>query len=513
MAKAGGRRPPLEMPAAEFRAAGRALVDRVASWLESLPSRRVAPGLSPAQVRSRLGGGPAPRRGRPARALLDEAADLLFSNSVFSGHPRFLAYIVSSPAPVGALADLLSSAVNPNVGAWSLSPIATEIEAQTIRWIAEMLGYPTNAGGLLTSGGNVANFIGFLAARRAQTPWNVRETGVGSPEGRLCLYASTETHTWVQKAADLFGLGTESIRWIDTDRGLRMDTGALSRRIREDRRRGAIPFLVVASAGTVSTGAVDPLPRLAALCRRQKLWLHVDAAYGGFAAKVRGAPPDLAGIALADSVAVDPHKWLYAPLEAGCALVRDRSRLRDTFHYQPPYYHFGEDDADEAINYYDYGLQNSRGFRALKVWIALRLAGQSGYRKMISEDMALARLLWKEARRHPELEAGTCGLSITTFRYVPKDLSGEEARNKDYLNELNTELLSRLQLGGQAYLSNAVVAGCFLLRSCIVNFRTSRADIEALPEIVARLGRQVDEELRPRTSRKGPSSKSRRRRP
>jgi aromatic-L-amino-acid decarboxylase len=511
MAKTGKRRAPLAMTPAEFRGAGHALVDRIAAFLESLPDRPVAPGLSPGELRARLGGGPAPRRGTRARKLLEQTADLLFSGSLFTGHPRFLGYIVSSPAPVGALADMLAAAVNPNLGAWSLSPIATEIEVQTVRWIAEMLGYPTTAGGLLTSGGNVANFIGFLAARRARAPWNVRESGVGARGRTLCLYASEETHTWVQKAADLFGLGTEAIRWVPTDRGLRMDVEALGRRIREDRKLGAIPFLVVGTAGTVSTGAVDPLRRLATLCRREKLWFHVDAAYGGFAAKVPGAPTDLAGIALADSVAVDPHKWLYAPLEAGCALVRDRERLRDAFHYRPPYYRFDDGATEGTTNYYDLGIQNSRGFRALKVWLGLRQAGQAGYRRMIAEDMRLARLLWNEARRHPELEAATCGLSITTFRYVPKDLAGGRLRREEYLNRLNSELLSRLQQGGEAYLSNAVVAGRFLLRSCIVNFRTSRSDIEALPDIVARVGRRVDRDLRLPAVRRKVSPDSRRR--
>jgi aromatic-L-amino-acid decarboxylase len=514
MARVRKRQAPLEMTPAEFRGAGHELVERIAGFLQSLPERPVTPGLAPRKVRSRLGGGRAPKKGVPARRLLREASDLLFSSSLFTGHPRFLGYIVASPAPVGALGEMLAAAVNANLGAWTLSPMATEIEAQAVRWIAEMLGYPTTAGGLLTSGGNVANFIGFLAARRAGAPWNVRESGVGSGPGPLCLYASEETHTWVQKAADLFGLGTGAIRFVPTGGDLRIDMQALRSRIRDDRKQGAVPFLVVGTAGTVSTGAVDPLPEMAALCRREKLWFHVDAAYGGFAAKVRGAPPDLAGIALADSVAVDPHKWLYAPLEAGCALVRDRGRLLDAFHYRPPYYQFGDGEADETTNFYELGIQNSRGFRALKVWLGLRQAGQSGYRRMIAEDMRLARLLWRGADRHPELEAGTCELSITTFRYVPQDLGGRGGREEDYLNRLNTELLSRLQQGGEAYLSNAVVAGRFLLRSCVVNFRTDRADIEALPEIVVRVGRRVDRELRPkrppRRAARGPTKVVRR---
>jgi len=488
------------MSSEEFRAAGHGLVDRVADFLGTLRSRPVAPGLLPAEIRARLGGDGPPEAGAPAARLLGEAADLLFANSVFSGHPRFLAYIMCSGAPIGALADLLASAVNPNLGAWHLAPMATEIEAQAIRWIAEMLGYPRSAGGVLSSGGNMANFIGFLAARQAKAPWDIRRSGVGSPDApRLCVYGSRETHTWIQKAADMSGIGTDAIRWVDTDERLRMDVRALRRSIRADRTEGRLPFLVVGTAGTVSTGAVDPLPELAEVCREEGLWFHVDGAYGGFAVEVPGAPEDLAGLTLADSVAVDPHKWLYAPVEAGCTLVRVREHLHAAFEYRPPYYRFDEGE-DEGINFHEYGPQNSRGFRGLKVWLAIRMAGTSGYRTMIGEDMALARELSEAVSRHAELEAVTCSLSITTFRYVPPDLAARPERDEDYLDRLNEELLRRLQESGEAYLSNAVVRGRYLLRACIVNFRTTSTDIAAIPEIVTRLGRAVDRELRPGAS-------------
>ena len=212
----GGRQAPLDMASEEFRAAGRALVDRIADFLQTLPDRPVTPGLSPEEIRARLGGAGAPEEGTAAGPLLEEASKLLFENSVFPGHPRFLGYIVGAPSPIGALADLLAAAVNPNLGAWYLSPVATEIELQSVRWIAEMIGFPPDCGGLLSSGGNMANFVGFLAARQAKAGRDVRADGIGSGKP-LCLYASSETHTWVQKAADLFGLGTEAIRWVETD--------------------------------------------------------------------------------------------------------------------------------------------------------------------------------------------------------------------------------------------------------------------------------------------------------
>ncbi len=498
----GSRRAPLEMRPEEFRSLGHALVDRIAGFLGSLRDLPVATGEEPAAVRARLGGDRLPEHGASAGALLDEAARLVLENSVLPGHPRFLAYVVGAGAPIGALGDLLAGAVNQNVGAWHLAPMATEIEAQTVRWIGELLGFPAGGGGILTSGGNMANFVGFLAGRRAKIPWDCRAAGV-APAGApaLRLYATAETHTWIHKAADLFGLGTDAIRSVATDAELRMETEDLERLVREDRAAGRLPFLVVASAGTVSTGAVDPLPRIAEIARREGLWFHVDGAYGGFAAGVPGTPEDLRGVALADSIAVDPHKWLYAPLEAGCALVRDPKILPATFEYRPPYYPPEKDD--DLVDYHSRGPQNSRGFRALKVWLGLRLAGREGYRAMIAEDMALARRLFEAAGRHAELEAATLGLSITTFRYVPEDMAAPAGRDEAYLDRLNTALLDRLQRGGEAYLSNAVVRDRFLLRSCIVNFRTSAGDVDAVPELVARIGRALDREMRAGKSGRG----------
>jgi glutamate/tyrosine decarboxylase-like PLP-dependent enzyme len=273
-----------------------------------------------------------------------------------------------------------------------------------------------------------------------------------------------------------------------------MDVGALERTIAADVAAGDRPLLVVGTAGSVRTGAVDPLPAIAAICRAHDTWFHVDGAYGGFAAVSPEAPADLAGLAAADSIAVDPHKWLYAPLEAGCALVRDGEHLRAAFAYHPPYYHFEE----RVTNYVDYGPQNSRGFRALKVWLALRHVGAAGYRAMITGDIRLAQRLAGVVAATPELEATSQALSITTFRYVPADLRARaaDAPVAAYLDALNKELLDRLQRGGELFVSNAVVAGRYVLRACIVNFHTTDADMDAVPGIVVRVGRVVDAEQR-----------------
>jgi glutamate/tyrosine decarboxylase-like PLP-dependent enzyme len=496
------RAAPLEIDPETFRNLGHRVVDAMAELLVSIPRGPVTRGEAPATVRDALGRRGLPRQGEDPQGLLDDAMRLLAEHSLFNGHPRFLGYITSSAAPVGALGDLVAAMVNSNLGGWHLSPIASEIEAQTVAWIAELLGYP-GSGGLLTSGGNMANFVGFWAARRHRLPGNVRKNGLAAEAGRRPrIYVSAETHTWIQKAADLSGLGTDAIRWIQTDPELRMDMDALRERIAADLRIGDLPFLVVGSAGTVSTGAIDPLREIAAVAREHGLWFHVDGAYGAPAASLPDASPDLKALSLADSVAVDPHKWLYAPLEAGCVLVREMKFLRDTFSYHPPYYPDTDPSPDAPIMYHELGPQNSRGFRALKVWLALRQAGREGTVRMIDEDIRLARALHHLAAAHPELEAWTQGLSITTFRFVPPDLRGREDAAA-YLNDLNREIMSRLQSEGEVFLTNAVVGGAYLLRACVVNFRTTLGDIEQVPELTARAGRAIDATLRPAALRGG----------
>jgi glutamate/tyrosine decarboxylase-like PLP-dependent enzyme len=485
------RAAPLAMSSEEFRELATQLIDRIAGFLDSLPKRPVTRAESPAVVRQALEAQRTlPRQGADPAQLLHHAADLLFDHSLFNGHPRFWGYITSSAAPIGALGELLAAVVNPNVGAWLLSPMASEIEGQTIRWIAEMLSYPVDCGGLFVSGGNMANFVCFLAARQAKAAWDVRSKGMDGT--RLRAYCSRETHTWIQKAADIAGMGTDAIRWIPVDDEMRVNLTALKEQILKDGEAGDRPALVVGNAGSVSTGAIDPLPEMAALCREFGLWFHVDGAYGGLAAVLPDAPHALAGLREADSVAVDPHKWLYAPLEAGCALVRDPEKLRAAFAYHPVYYHFGV----EATNYFDLGPQNSRGFRALKVWLALQEVGREGYEQMLSDDIQLAQALFARISQYAELEALTQSLSITTFRFVPTDLTSDDEKAANYLDKLNLELLTRLQASGEAYLSNAVVHGRFALRACIVNFRTSLADVEALLPIVVRIGKALDRELR-----------------
>jgi glutamate/tyrosine decarboxylase-like PLP-dependent enzyme len=491
------RHAPLDLDPEGFADAGHRLVDEIAALLGSMRTRRAAPDTTPAEVRAVLGADrPLPEEGAGVKEVLKRAAETLIPYSTFNGHPRFFGYITGAPAPAGMLADLLASALNPNLGAWALSPMASEVEAQAVRWIAELVDYPAGDG-IFVSGGNMANMLGFWAARAARAGWDVRSAGAGSPDGGLLrAYVPRGTHTWIQKAADLSGMGTDAVRWVDTHADGRIDPDALRRMIERDRVAGDHPFLLVGTAGSVSTGAVDPLPELRKVADQYGLWFHVDGAYGAFAAVAPTAPDDLRGLSLADSVALDPHKWLYAPAEAGCALVRDPDALRRAFSYRPEYYHFGSG----AHNYFELGIQNTRGFRALKVWVQLQQAGASGYRKMISEDIELAKAFHGIADRHEELEAFTHNLSITTYRYVPRDLgaSRREPHVRDYLNELNRRVQDRMERGGDAFVSHAVLDDVHALRMCIVNFRTGLRDVEALADITVALGREIDGTLRSR---------------
>jgi aromatic-L-amino-acid/L-tryptophan decarboxylase len=490
------RESPAELSPEEFREAGHALVERIANFLGGIREAPAAPDTTPTAVRGEIRAQePVPQRGLPPSDILNRAADALFAGSTLNGHPRFFGYITSSATPIGALADLLAASVNPNVGAWALSPVATEIERQTIRWVAELLGYPTTCGGILVSGGNVANLVCFVAATRAQSASDLRKHGVAGAAKQI-VYASAEVHTWLEKAVDVCGLGLESIRAIPVDAARAMRADALADQIERDRRDGFQPAVIVGTAGTVGTGAIDPLHDLARIAKANDLWFHVDGAYGAPAAMLRDAPPELQAIALADSVAVDPHKWLYTPLEAGCSLVRRPSALSDAFSFHPAYYTFSGDAEDPPTNFYELGLQNSRGFRALKVWTSIQQVGREGYERMIADDIALSRLMSRLAEENDELEALTQSLSISTFRFVPPDL-GNRPEAAEYLNRLNTELLALIQADGTAYLSNAVIDGVFALRACVVNFRTTEDDVRRTIETIVRLGRSADAKLRP----------------
>ncbi len=486
---------PVQISKEDFREIGYRLIDTLSDFYDGINKRPVTTGETQKQIQSVLGDVSMPENGTSVSELFIKTADLLLNHSLFNGHPKFFGYITSSPTQIGALADLLAAAVNPNVGANILSPMATAIEKQTVKWLAEFIGVSPTYGGLLVSGGNMANFTGFLTARTAKAPKSMKEEGLAKASVEMVFYCSKTTHTWVEKAAVLFGHGTKAIRWIPTLADNKMNTDILLQTIKDDVKNGKNPFLVIGNAGDVSTGVVDNLSEIAVICKAHNLWFHIDGAYGIPAAVIPQYKNLFDGIQEADSIALDPHKWLYAPLEAGCTLVKNPQHLIDTYSAHPVYYNFDNSADEPALNYYEYGFQNSRGFRALKVWMALQQAGKNGYIKMINKDIELSQILFEEAQKHEELEAVTQNLSIATLRYVPLNYAQDERMNENYLNTLNEKLLNELQQGGEVFLSNAVIAEKYCLRACLVNFRTSAKDIHEVIEIIVREGRKVCEKL------------------
>jgi aromatic-L-amino-acid/L-tryptophan decarboxylase len=436
---------------------------------------------------------PVPDEPLSREELLDYLRSLVFDSSAFPGHPGFLAYISGAGTIPGAAADLLAAGLNQNVGGWRLSPAATEIEQHLMRWFAGRLGLPETAGGMITSGGAMAAFIGLKAARDAGATWDIRADGVaaGPP---LTLFASAEVHDVNTRAADMLGLGAGAVRLVPTDDAQRMRVDALAEAIETDVREGRRPFAVCATAGTVGTGAIDPLDPIADVCREHGLWLHVDGAYGGVAALTDRLRPQFAGIERADSVALDPHKWLYTPHSGGAIVVRDFERLHDSFGLDPAYTHENKAVTRRGIDYFGYGPQFSRGFHALKVWVSLLAHGWDAYQRRIVHDCELAAYLYARAEAHPEL--GTVGrqsLSIACFRYVPPD-APEGSDREPYLNELNERLMTELQWSGSVFPSNAVVEGRFALRACVVNYRTEAAQMDALVEEAVETGRRLHRE-------------------
>jgi len=438
-----------------------------------------------------------PEEPMPLDDLMAYLRSIVLEHSMYPGHPGFMAY-VSGPGTVpGAAADLVAAAVNQNVGGWRLSPAASEVEAVLIKWLAAQFGLPEGAGGLLTSGGAMANFIGLKAARDAKGGKEVRARGVyGEPP--MTMYASDEVHSVVDRAADMLGLGTQAVRHIAVDGAYRMRVDEVRRSIEKDVKEGSRPIAIIASAGSVSTGSIDPLADLADLADEFGLWLHVDGAYGGPGILADDLRPLYAGIERADSIAFDPHKWLYTPHSGGCVVVRDVSVLGESFAVHPSYIYQDLEATGRGKDFAQMGAQFSRGFQALKVWVSLLAHGRAAYAKRISHDAALARYLDARATERPDFEVmAPTVLSICCFRYVPKGLPVAAKGREEYLDELNEHLMTELQLDGRAYCSNAVLNGRFVLRACIVNFRTEADEIDTLLDVAAEIGGRMDETMRP----------------
>ena len=471
------------------------VVDLYEELLERLPDLPVTNRVTAADVRDALAV-EVPEDPMSEDALLAYLRDMVFERSMYPGHPRFMAYVSGAGTVPGVAADLLAAGLNMNAGGWLLSPSASEIERHLTSIFAGWFGLPAGAGGIIVSGGAMANFVALKVARDRHAGWDVRREGLVGHRP-LAIYLSSETHVVSVRGADMLGLGTDAVRTIPVGSDFRVRVDLMRDAIARDREDGVRPIAVVGSAGTVATGAVDPLGQLADLCAEEGLWFHVDAAYGGPAAFTDDLAPLFAGIERADSIAFDPHKWLYTPHSGGCVLVRDLQMLPDSFAVTATYTRQDRERTGRGLDGGQLGPQFSRGNQSLKVWVSLLAHGRRAYAARISHDAALARYLGARAEARPDFELATpVGLSICCFRYVPPDLP-EGADREPYLSTLNERLMTEAQLDGRTFFSNAVLGDRYVLRACIVNFRTEAQDLDATLDVAAEIGARLDAELRP----------------
>ncbi|MEE1788812.1 pyridoxal-dependent decarboxylase [Streptomyces sp. SP17BM10] len=464
---------PLDFAGTDFRGAAHATADLVSDYLAGLPDRPVWQPMDDA-ARSALLDAPLPAEGRPLAELVEAIGRDVLPHPMGNGSPRFFGWVNSAPAPAGVLATLAASAMNPSSAGGDHADV--HLERAVVRWIAELVGFPHPAGGgLLTSGTSMATIVCLAAARNRaarQAGWDVREDGLaGMPP--LVGYVTGETHSCVRKAAELLGLGSKHLRTVATGPDGRLDTADLRAAVERDRVAGLLPFLVVASAGTVGTGAVDAFGPIADLCAEQELWLHVDGAYGAFGVLDPAVTHRYAGLERADSLALDPHKWLGVPVDCGCALVRDTDGLRGTFSLVPSY--LRDEAAGELGWFSEYGTEQTRPFRALKVWATIAHKGRAGLSRDIARCTALARHLGELVQADDEFELlAEVQTSIVAFRHRPAGL-GEEA-----LDALNRDLPVAVQRRGTVFVTGARLAGTETLRACLLNAGTTEADLELL---------------------------------
>ena len=425
-----------------------------------------------------------PRLPAPLAEIYREVAENVMTYPMGNVHPRFWAWYMGSSNFTGALGDFLAAIQGSNLGGGNHA--AAYMDQQVVSWCKEMIGLPASASGTLVSGGSMANIIGLTVARNVKAGVDVREHGVAAIEKPLRFYGSDQLHSCHRKAVEALGLGNRALRRISTDAELRIDIAALRKAIAEDRAAGFQPACVIGTAGTVNTGAIDDLQALARLAAEEDLWFHVDGCIGALIAIAPENAFRVAGIERADSVALDPHKWLHAPFEAGCALIRDASAHRSTFAVTPEYLEMTTRGVASANWLHDYGLQTSRGFRALKIWMALKEHGIEKFGRLIDQNIAQAHYLSALIETEPRLElVAPTNINIVCYRYRPDGI------DDDGLKALNTEIMLRLQEEGTATISDTTVHGEHCLRAAVNNHRTRRDDLELLIRETIRLGELI----------------------
>jgi aromatic-L-amino-acid/L-tryptophan decarboxylase len=467
----------------ELRALGHRMLDDMLDYMATLRDRPVWQPM-PDEVRQSFRA-ELPIAGAPAGEVYDEFASCVLPDTMGNPHPRFWGWVMGGGTPLAMLADMLASAITPNLGGGDHS--GNQVEWQVIEWLKELMGFPPEASGLLVSGGSMANLLGLAVARTARAGFDVRAEGLCGAPQPLVLYGSVEMHSSLQKAVETLGLGHKALRAIPVDAAYRIDTAALRSAIAADLAAGLRPICIVGCAGTVNSGAIDPLDELADIAAEYGLWYHIDGAFGAMGRLAPRAAALVKGVERADSLAFDLHKWGYLPFEVACLLVRDEAAHRDTFALHPAYLtQAGRGLAGGAPWFSDYGLQLTRGLRALKVWMAFKTYGTAQIGRVIDKNVNQARYLAGLVEVAPELElVAPVDLNIVCFRYHAPD------RSEEQLNALNEELLVRLQLSGIAAPSGTTLRGRYALRCAITNHRSLRADFDVLVQAVTEIGRTL----------------------
>jgi aromatic-L-amino-acid/L-tryptophan decarboxylase len=467
----------------ELRHLGHRMLDDMFDYLGTVRERPVWQPF-PEAVKRRLAE-PVPHQGRAALEVYEQFQRDVLPYPPGNIHPRFWGWVIGTGTPLAMLSDMLAAGMNPQTA--GIQESARYVEERVIAWLAEVMGFPAGSSGLLLSGGSMANLVALAVARQAKAGFDVREKGVGDGAPPLVVYASTEVHSSVRKAVELMGMGRRNLRLIPVDGEFRIRIDALRNAIAKDRREGRLPICIVGNAGTVNTGATDDLQALAELSRQENLWFHVDGAFGALLTLSPDLKPLVRGLEQADSVAFDLHKWGYLPFEVGCTLIRHAGVHRDTFAVAPSYLGATERGAAAGgVLFADLGLQLSRGFRALKVWMAFKTHGIDTIGKLIAQNVEQIRYLVSLVDAEPSLERlAPAPLNICCFRYVAPDLEDEG------LNALNREILWRLQESGVALPSHTLLDGKFAIRVANTNQRSRREDFDLLVRTVVDLGREV----------------------
>jgi aromatic-L-amino-acid decarboxylase len=470
----------------EIRRIGYRVADLIADHLSALPDEPVFRPV-PRELAQSFLTTPPPQDPVSPDEVLRRFQETIEPYPFGNGHPRFWGWVNSPPAVMGVFAEALAAAMNPSCAGGNHAAIY--VEHQVLNWFREMLGFPAASGGLLVSGGSMATMTALAVARHVKSGVDVRANGLRDAPAPFAFYMSSEAHSCARKAIELLGFGSAAIRTIAAGDDYRMDVRALESAIAGDVARGVRPIAVIATGGSTNTGAIDDLAAIAAICRLHDVWMHVDAAYGGPAVLTREYAGALRGIAEADSVALDPHKWLFVPVEAGLVLVRDADAMRSTFSLVPPYIRQSGSAGDVyGLPWFsEYGFQQTRGFRALKVWMTLQQFGMSGLKAAVEENIALAGYLADCVRSAADLELmAPPSLSIVCFRFI-----GERSRDEAAVTAVNRALLERLQLGGEAFLTSTELRGRYTLRACIVNHRSRREDVDRMLSAVCAIGREL----------------------